>query len=497
MALEPHNPAHELRKIAVFGNGLAGQMCVAKLVQDLPQNIEVVFVESPTPSGEDIFYGTVTSPSSYDFLLNIGITEPVLLPQTNTAFSLGTRYVNWGAERRNWTQSFHRPLPIFNGVPFHHYLTRLRNASPEMSDLDAHIISVQAANKGVFAHPPEGQKTPLADMEYGYQFMPSAWRDLLSETLKQTRVSRVSADVVSVERDGNQIKSVTLSDGKLITAEFFVDCLGPTSKLKHADAKYPSNRHLMAVSSVTPSTNLGDVCRSLTAKHYGWKSETPLQTGLHRLTIYEPDSEPAALADHAGFDGPPVKMPIGFVDTPWAGNCLTLGLGASALEPLTPAPMMLLQRDLDRLVELIPVSADMKVEAREYNRRFTDDYSHAALFHAAFFTSQPLEDSAYHQAAAAHPLPDKLLAKIEQFKTRGVMVQYDYEPFSQEDWTQLHIGMGRVPSRYDPLADRVSEGQLKNKLQQMSGAIDMVTSKMPPHHIYMSGLLRYLKEKHG
>jgi hypothetical protein len=57
--------------------------------------------------------------------------------------------------------------------------------------------------------------------------------------------------------------------------------------------------------------------------------------------------------------------------------------------------------------------------------------------------------------------------------------------------------MGRDMQRYDPLADRIPEAALANKLSQMKTAIKQMADKMPPHQHYMSGLLKYLKEKHG
>ncbi len=497
MKQHTHQASTPLRKIAVFGNGLAGQLCVAKLAQDLPDSIELIFVEATISNDEDIFYGSVTSPTSYDFLLSIGITEPELLPQTNTGFSLGTQYVDWEANKTSWTQSFHRPLPIFNGVGFQHYLNRLRSSAPDMSDLNAYIISVQAANKGVFVHPPEGRKTPLTDMEYGYQFAPAAWRELLSKKLHTSTISRITADVVSIYRDGDTIRSVTLSNGDVTEADFFIDCLGPTSKLKSTKTQLTTKRRLKAVTNHKPAATIGPVRRTLRGTSYGWTSNTPLQDGLHRLTVFDPKSEAAALADHGPSDTPPVEMQIGYAKIPWAGNCLTLGLGAASLEPLTPAPITGLQRDIDRLIELIPVTDKMTVESREYNRRLSDDYRHASMFHRALFPATMSAETPYQTAVTSNFMSKELVNKIEQFEARGVLVQYDCEPFSAEDWAMLHIGMGRQPKRYDPLADRVSDEQLKNKLTQMSGAIDSVTAKMPPHHVYMSGLLRYLKEQHG
>ena len=62
---------------------------------------------------------------------------------------------------------------------------------------------------------------------------------------------------------------------------------------------------------------------------------------------------------------------------------------------------------------------------------------------------------------------DKLKRKITQFESRGVILQYDLEPFNNEDWTQIHLGMGRIPDRYDPLADKVEETQLIETLKNI------------------------------
>lgn len=487
-----------IKKIAIFGNGLAGLLCVAKLNSILPNSVDLVYVEASQASETDIVFGTVTPPSTYDFLLSLGFTEPDLMPSTNASFSLGTCYKNWGPESRDWTQTFHRPLPAFNGVGFHHYLTRLRSVSTELSELDPYVMSAAAAKAGVFAHPPEGKNIPLKDIEYGYHFLPEEFCEFLTAKLRASAIEWLKTDVESVDRQGDDIEQVALSNGEMFEADFIIDALGPNSKLiaPHTPTQ-SSDRQLRAMSAFTPNDKLDGVCRVLTGTNYGWQSETPLQNGTHRLAVYAPESEVKALAAHENSDLSPVNVTPGHAATPWQGNCLTLGHGAAIIEPLTPAPILLLQRDIERLAELIPVTGTMKVESREYNRRFTADYEHAELFHSAFFLSDVAGNTPYLQAASASLLNDRLSRKVQQFKSRGVLVQYDYEPFDDRDWTMLHLGMGRYPTRYDPLADHIPEDQLKNRLTQMRSAIEVMAKKMPPHQIYMTGLLKYLKEKHG
>jgi len=223
--------------------------------------------------------------------------------------------------------------------------------------------------------------------------------------------------------------------------------------------------------------------------------------------VYDPASEAAALAALGGSPAASTDIEIKRQDAPWQGNCAAIGQSAAVIEPLTPAPLMMLQADISRLLELIPVSQEMAIERREYNRRFQDDHSHAALFEAAFFaqdddageSAQPQHASPYWRAAKIyHARADaggKLSAKLTQFKSRGALVSFDCEPFSAEDWVMLHFGLGHVPARYDPLADRMPNAQIEATLGRMKTAVSQMAEKMPPHHVYMTGLLRYLREQ--
>lgn len=483
-----------IQKILICGGGLAGYMCAIALSRTLPSNIAVTLIETPHTDKTDIFFGTVTSPTSYKFLLNSGITEPKLFPSTNTAFSLGTRYIDWGEQRQSWTQSFHLPLPLFSGVELHHYLSRQHGYPKEHYSLEPYIISVQLAKKGAFAHSPEDRKTPLMHMDYGYQFLPQQWSHLFADKIDPNRVTRIGGSIKTVIRGSDNIHSVTLNDGSVVEADFFIDCLGIDSPLLPTSGAPARGRRLRAVTTFRAQEKLGAPHRTLTAKDYGWCADTPLQGGQQRMTVYDPADETSALKDHGPPNSGPVEVEISQLDSPWNGNCLTLGHGAAIVEPLTPAPMLLLQRDIDRLTELIPVSTNMVVEQREYNRRFTDDYNHAELFQSALLTVKT-PDTSYWSAARRGPISDKLANKVTQFESRGICVQYDYEPFNKQDWAMLHFGLGRRPDRYDPLADRIPNVQMAQTLDRISNSIAMMSKKVPQHHAYMAGLLKYLKGK--
>ncbi len=480
-----------LRNIVIFGSGLAAHITAVALSKRLPENIGITFVKTRASQPQDIFYGHITSPSTYDFLLSLAISEPQLLLGTNTTFSLGTNYEDWGTNKRNWIQAFYKPLPIHDGVKFHHYVNRHEKGAQDW-DLGPYIMSIEAARKGVFAHPPEGKKIPLASVNYGYHLDINEWTRFLSAVLDASRVKIITANTKPKNSTENSANSITLANGEIVEGDLFINCMG-----QYGDESEYRTRALKAQSYTGPQDKISDVICKIKQTSYGWLSETPLRGERIQTHFYHPKDEVLLPKIEGLSKKVESNIAIWRSETPWSGNVLKLGHSAGAIEPLSPAPIMLLQHDIERLIDLIPTSTDMRVEAREYNRRYTQDYDNAAIFHRALLREEDTPANHYQKAIISLDIPTKLQVKITQFESRGVCVLFDNEPFNEEDWTQLHLGMGRIPARYDPLAARIPDTQIHQMLSNMRAAISQMGSKMPPVDIYMTGLLKFLKDKHG
>jgi tryptophan halogenase len=271
-----------------------------------------------------------------------------------------------------------------------------------------------------------------------------------------------------------------------VNASFFVDASGPARRLMTAlDARYSAGRTVCASVTLSQTGEPGPPCRIVNAGASGWQATTHLQGASLTLTVESPDT--AAKPD--------LEIELGQLEQSWIGNCVSVGQAAWALEPLTPAPMMMLQRDIERLQELIPVDGDMSMERREYNRRFKDDVAHTRTFHNALYRSDRLPESAFWTNAASHAQSDALDRKIAQFENRGVLVSYDLDPFNEEDWTQNHLGMGRTPRQHDRQLDALTPEQAEKTLAPMRAAVEQMVSKMPPHAVYLSRFKAYLEKK--
>jgi len=477
-----------LHHILVCGSGLAAQMTVAALSAQCPPHMQVTWLKIAGTEAKDVLYGSVTPPTAYDANLAIGVDEPSLVLDSTTAFSFGTQYVNWGPDCRNWVQAFHAPFPVVDGVFFYHYLLQRG-----IDDIAPYLVSAVVGKAGVFAHPPEDPRHPLSKAEYGYQFDPVSYGALFERQVSP-RVASLTGAIARIDRDGDTITSVHLADGRTLTADLYIDCTGPDARLCPSGG-FEGGRRLSFLAGREPSAELGPPLRTVTAGSFGWSARIPIEDANLQLTVYARADEGLALQAHGQAASNSGDFTLGRRAEPWSGNVVAIGLAAAVAEPVTPAPMLLLQRDIERLLSLLPVSPAMAVERREFNRQFAEDYRHAELFNRALFVSKGPPQGAYWEAAAGSPLDERLTGKLQQFESRGLHVAYDHEPFELEDWIIMHFGMGRRPERHDRIADHVAPGKVDQYFMALRDTIARAVSGMPPHAAYRQGLANFLKQR--
>lgn len=477
-----------VRKIVICGGGLAGRMTAAALAAYTCEALDITWLACQSATDADIFYGNLAPPSAYAFNLALGVTEPDLILNGDATFSYGTHYKSWGGRQLDWVQAFHLPLPVLEGVQFHQYLTQ-----QGIEELEPFLVSALAARRGAFAHPPEDRNSPLSRAEYGYHFEAEPYGRLFEIAAARGGISRIDAEIASLDLVEGNIGTVYLSDGRSLTADLWIDATGPQARLlSQAGAKTLGTRHLTARLVRMPAESALGGATIVTGDAEGWHARTAVRSSVLSLTVEDAGKVTEAHDPAAAMTS--VTATAGRREAAWVGNCVAVGQAACVAEPLTPAPMILLQRDIERLLTLLPVSDDPAVECREYNRQAEADYVHADLFMRAMFETSPVEGASYWSAVTATPADERLLRKIEQFESRGLPVAFDLEPFSPEDWLILHYGMKRKPARYDQTADRADRTGVKNYLSNIRREIDGVVRSMPSHDAYLNGLTDYLRQ---
>jgi tryptophan halogenase len=78
-------------------------------------------------------------------------------------------------------------------------------------------------------------------------------------------------------------------------------------------------------------------------------------------------------------------------------------------------------------------------------------------------------------------IPDSLKEKLEIFRTRGeVMARHD-ELFKETSWFAVLAGQGLMPESYHPVADAISEDELRLRLTKIRTGILNRINGMPEH----------------
>jgi tryptophan halogenase len=397
------------------------------------------------------------------------------------------------------------PFPKDNAVDFHQLMTR---HNVKLTD---YLISAVAAAQGKFAHPPtENPASLLSRAEYGYYFNHTEVNDVLISKTNSSTIQLIEGTLAEVKVNDEGIDKLILDSGKTISADFYLDCSGVNGDLLSHLSQEKNIFREVNIKYVEQKNNTAATCRTVTPTSDGWQAITPLRDNTSILTVSSSgtesstDSNDSFVKDSQGIHGN--KVTFGHRPFAWLGNCVSVGHAACTIEPLSPAPMKLLSLDLIRLLELIPVDTNMALERQEYNRRFINDVTYADLFNNAFYNFRTnihdTEKSIDSSLLGLSPFwqygmqkSSLLERKITQFLHRGNLVSYDLEPFNQEDWAILHCGIGRLPDKYDRLVEIIDYNKMQEKLDKMKAELAYFVSRMPPHQLYITKLLQYLKDQ--
>lgn len=478
--------------IVIYGHSIAAFISALTIHTALADQVTLRVILPSEQSHSDILYGGTSSPDAYNLHLAMDVSEPELFQQTNSSFSFGTHYQHWNDEKFDWVQAFSLPFTAKYGVDFHQVLLKHKQ------ELQAYLVGVQSVLHEKFAHPPQNQPaSPLSRAEYAYNFDYQNYALFLLNKIKHKKIRLIQSELLEVKVADEHISSLLLHDGSCIEADFFIDCSGTDAKLMGALGVNKRVHSQINLSSLTTENDAQmKPCNIVSGHVNSWQSTLYLQNTSQILQAVITKDTPTENKPTANTSSS-ISADIGEQEQAWVGNCVAISHSAAVLEPFSSAPFRLLKLDIERLLELIPISNSMRMEQKEYNRRYRLDIQHAKLFNAALTDTShflPPEHSIQEQAldSDTQALLDR---KLAQYLHRGLVVTYDFEPFNTEDWIILHFGMQRFPRRLGSLCDNIDNSNVKQHLLHTKNAIAAIVPKMPPCSLYTQKFLDYLKSQ--
>lgn len=487
-----------IRNVVVVGGGTAGWMSAAALAKTAGTQCQSVTLIESDEIGT-VGVGEATIPAIQQFNKLLAIDENEFVRETNATFKLGIEFVDW---RRLGHSYFHQfgliGADLNTGVNFTHYWLRwfLENGGdPEILRFNA---ETEAARQGKFGRTPQNDRSGLPAINYAFQFDASRYAAFLRRYAEQRGAVRIEGKLVQVHQHGETgfIQSVELENGRKIEGDLFIDCSGFRALLIEGAMQagfddwsrwLPTNRAAAVpcdrIESPKPYT------RS-TACAAGWQWRIPLQHRTGNGYVFSnafvgEDEAVQGLLER--LDAPAqaepriLKFVAGQRKRSWIKNCVALGLSSGFLEPLESTSIHLIQAGLAKLLDLFP---DRDCESKLVDRfNWELGLSYAAIrdFLIAHYKVTEREDTPFWAYCKNMSIPDTLEQKLELFRSRGMAMPDHFDLFREGSWFAVLYGQGITPRSYHPLADALSEDELRLTLTKIRRSVSDRVAALPSH----------------
>ena len=296
------------------------------------------------------------------------------------------------------------------------------------------------------------------------------------------------------------LNQLVLKDGKVISGDFFVDCSGIRGLLiqQKLGTGYEDWGHWLPCdrAMAVPSKRFEETLpytRSI-AHSAGWQWRIPLQhrngNGLVYSSNHYSDDQAADILlnnlDSEAIDEPKIiPFRAGRTRKQWNRNVVAVGLSSGFLEPLESTSIYLIQSAIVRLIHLFPhagVSADL---VNEYNRQSQREYELIRDFIILHYYLNERDDSQFWRDTRNMDVPERLTEKIGLFRSNGGLVQDQLDIFLESSWLQVMLGQGVTPRDYHPIADSLTDAQLKTKLVNTKKLKMEPLPKIPSHDQFL------------
>jgi tryptophan halogenase len=488
-----------LSKIVIVGGGTSGWLAAAMLSHYLKRELcELELIESEEIG--TIGVGESTVPPFVGLIQRLGIDEQDFIRATDATYKLGIQFVGWHQRQDTYFHPFGVIGKPIASHDFYQCWLKARAHGEPFRLQDFSPCNVMA-EQGRFFPPDKARNTPIGGANYALHVDALLVARYLRQYSEKKGLVRTEGKVTQVHtRDNGFISSVTLSDGREIHGDFFIDCTGFRGRLIGDALGVHSvdwSNHLPCDRAVVVKTehqgSLAPYTRAM-AQPAGWSWRIPLQHRLGQGYVYSSRfcSDAAAKSTLIrGLDSAPLEEPriipftTGHRRQLWKGNCLALGLASGFVEPLEATSIHLIARGMDFFLRYFPDRSCDPSLAREYNRRMIADYEEVRDFIVLHYCSTARDDTEFWQWCRNVELPDSLQERIELFRAHGALREGVDELFRSSSWQSVFEGMGIRPSVYCPRVENIDYSHIVSTLKTAKSAIQGMVAHLPTHEQFL------------
>lgn len=342
-----------VRHIAVVGGGTAGWLATL-MMQDSARraglDVKLTMVESskiPT-----VGVGEGSTAVFRQLLMHLGLDEFAFLKETEATIKYGIRHKDWRRVGVTYDGPIDDPHLVSQTPPgvTSSWLNQYCVAAGRPVQ-EPHLFSyLLERGKAPFAKKLTGETIPVSQFHHAFHFDQALVAKFLRRYAKG--VEMVDAQVVGVKKhaETGDISSLVLDEDRELEVDFVVDCTGFRRALIAGEmgAEWVSYAKDLPVNRAMPfwvDLKDGEEINPFTlawAQKSGWMWSIPTRSRYGCGYVYSdhftsPDEAQAEIEGVLGHKIEPrndIKIQSGRLDRSWVGNCLSVGLAQSFLEPL-------------------------------------------------------------------------------------------------------------------------------------------------------------------
>jgi tryptophan halogenase len=485
-----------IKKIVIVGGGTAGWMAAAAISKTLGPSLDITLIESEQIGTVGVGEATIPMIQLYNRVL--GLDEDEFVRETNATFKLGIEFVDWRRLGHTYFHPFGQLGVDMDGVGFMHYWLRWQKSGGSL-DYTHFNAETEAARVRRFMRI-QGEAGPMTmpNINYAFQFDASLYAAYLRRYSEKRGVRRMEGKIVDVQQDSHSgnIRSVKLENGNMIPGDLFIDCSGFRGLLIEQlyKAGYDDWSHWLPVNraAAVPCENASELLpyTRATAREAGWQWRIPLQHRMGNGYVYSNQyiSEDEASAkllqrlDGAARAEPrTLRFVTGRRRKCWIKNCVAMGLASGFLEPLESTSIHLVQVAISKLLAMFPKDGFNERLVNRFNDEMAYEYDNIKDFLIAHYKITEREDTPFWKYVKHMQIPDSLQEKLDIFKARGEVMARHYELFKETSWFAVLVGQGLIPDSYHPVADAISDDELRLRLTKIRTGVQNRVNGMMNH----------------
>jgi tryptophan 7-halogenase len=446
--------------IAIKGGGVAGWLSACALAPQLGHAIASIFVDDH--GGADESLGLVSPveiafPATLEIFARLGISEADLIRYCGANVHLGQAVTGWqGDNETNFIPSGSVVAPL-GPVSFHHLALRLRASGKPIRPSD-YSLEAMCAQSGRFGPASANPRSVLSTLRHGLHIETAG----LGAFAKQLALNR----------------GVQQGQGQPSSRDLVLDCKGPSDKV--SKSAFEDWSHLWPImgyqwtSRAATSPN-PPLYIHTQANASGWSQSLCTRGGEHQLHAINTKQGNAPR--------------LGRLQHPWHNNIVAIGAAAAMLPPSAGLGLHAALSAIDHLLAHLPRTADMAVEANEYNRVVGAQLDHAHTWSALPFAlnsrvGQPFWD----QARTCKAIGD-VDALLQTWSRLGRLRTLDGDWFDEQAWLAILWAHGALPGRYDQVADGIPIQAIEGHFEKIRSVMLTAIGTLPSHGAYLQSVL--------